>query len=86
MMSDLLSGIVLTVCITIITAIQLSLGGSSPYTTTTKQIRINIHKWNNTKNTVQRVQKPIIFSYVLLTVHLSIILVINQLNAQILVL
>jgi hypothetical protein len=34
----------------LLTAIELSLGSSSPYTSTTKQIRINIHKINNTKH------------------------------------
>jgi hypothetical protein len=34
-------------------AIELSLGGSSPYTRTdTKQIRINVYELNSTKNTV----------------------------------
>jgi len=36
------------IIIIIITAVELSLGGSSPYTSTEKQIRININKWNNT--------------------------------------
>ena len=39
----------LIIIIIIITAIEFSLGGSSPYTIQTKQIRINIHKRNNYK-------------------------------------
>jgi len=36
----------------------LLLGGSSPYTSTV-YIRINIHKRNNTKNTVQTIQNEV---------------------------
>ena len=39
------------------TAIELSLGGSSLYTSTNKQVRINIHKRNNTNNTKQSIYK-----------------------------
>jgi len=42
-----------------LTAIELSLGGSSSYTSTAKQIRINIHKRNNTKNTTQTSQNTV---------------------------
>jgi len=41
------------------TAIELSLGGSSPYTSTDKKIRINVHKRKNTKNTVQTIQNTV---------------------------
>jgi hypothetical protein len=41
--------IIIIIIIIIIVAIELSLGGSSPYTSTDKKIRINIHKRNNTK-------------------------------------
>jgi hypothetical protein len=34
----------------LLTAIEFSLGGSSPYTSTDKKIRINIHKRNNKKH------------------------------------
>jgi len=37
------------IIIIIITANELSLCGSSPYTNTDKEIRINIHKLKNTK-------------------------------------
>jgi hypothetical protein len=37
----------------------------------TKQIRINIHKLNNTKNTVQTIQNKF---YILLIVHLELYL------------
>ena len=37
----------------------MSLGGRSPYTSTEKQIRINIHKRNSTKNTVQTIQNTV---------------------------
>ena len=37
----------------------MSLGGSSPYTSTDKTIKINRHKRNNTKNTVQTVQNTV---------------------------
>jgi len=37
----------------------LSLGGSSPYTSTDKKIRINVHKRKNTKNTVQTIQNTV---------------------------
>ena len=43
----------------LLTAIELSLDGSSPYTSTDKHIRIIIHKRNNTKNTVQTVQNTV---------------------------
>ena len=36
--------IIIIIIIIIITAVELSLGGSSPYTSTEKQIRININK------------------------------------------
>jgi len=42
--------------------------------------------WNISQSKKIKREKESIFFYVLLTVHLSIILVINQLNAQILVL
>ena len=41
--------IIIIIIIIIITAIEFSLGGSSPTIVQTKQIRINIHKRNNTK-------------------------------------
>jgi len=37
----------------------LSLGGSSPYISTDKEIRINVHKRNNTKNTEQTIQNAV---------------------------
>ena len=43
----------------LLTAIELSLGSSSPYTSTDKPIRINIHKRNRTKNTVQTIQNTV---------------------------
>jgi capsular polysaccharide biosynthesis protein len=49
--NTLISIIIIIIIIIISTAIECPLGGSSPYTST-KQIRINIHKRNNTKNTV----------------------------------
>jgi len=33
----------------LLTAIELSLGGSSPNTSTDKKVRLNIHKQNNKK-------------------------------------
>ena len=41
--------LLLLLLLLLFTAIELSLGGSSPYSSTDKQIRINIHKRNNTK-------------------------------------
>jgi hypothetical protein len=41
------------------TAIEFSLGVSSPYTSTDKRIRINIHKRNNKKHTVQTIQNTV---------------------------
>jgi hypothetical protein len=52
-----LSQILLLLLILLITAIEFSLGGSSSYTLTrvqTKQIRINIHKRNYIKETIQK--------------------------------
>jgi len=42
----------------LLTATELSLGGSSPYTSTDKTNK-NIHKGNNTKNTVQTIQNTV---------------------------
>ena len=39
------------IIIIIITAIEFLLGGSSPYTSKDKKIRINMHKRNSTNNT-----------------------------------
>ena len=36
--------LVVVVVVVVVTSIELSLSGSSPYTSTDKQIRINIHK------------------------------------------
>jgi len=47
-----------TTILLLLTAIELSLGGSSLYTST-KQIGINIHKRNNTKNPVQTIQNTV---------------------------
>jgi len=41
--------LLLLLLLLLLTTTELSLGGSSPYTSTNKQIRINIHKRNNTK-------------------------------------
>jgi len=43
----------------LLTATELSLGASSPYTSTDKTNKINIHKRNNTKNTVQTIQNTV---------------------------
>jgi len=42
--------IIIIIIIIITTAVELSLGGSSPYTSTDKKIRINIHKQKNKKH------------------------------------
>jgi len=42
----------------LLTAVELSHGGSSPYTSTDKTDN-NIHKRNNTKNTVQTIQNKV---------------------------
>jgi hypothetical protein len=47
------------IIIIITTAIELSLGGSSPYTNEDKTNKINAHKRNNTKNTVQKIQNTV---------------------------
>ena len=49
----------LMVLILLLSAIELSLGGSSPYTSRDKKIRISIHKRNNTKNTVQTIKNTV---------------------------
>jgi hypothetical protein len=49
--------IIIIIIIIIITAFELSLGGSS--LVQTKQIRLNIHKRNNTKKTVQTIQNTV---------------------------
>jgi flagellar basal body-associated protein FliL len=38
------TNIIIIIIIIVVVAIELSLGGSSPYTSTDKQIRNNIHK------------------------------------------
>jgi len=40
---------IIIIIIIIITSIESSFGGSSPYASTDIEIRINIHKRNNTK-------------------------------------
>jgi hypothetical protein len=51
--------LLLLLLLLLLTAVELSLGGSSPYTSTDKQIRINIHKRNNKKITVQAIQNTV---------------------------
>jgi len=53
--TDIFTGLLLLLLL--LTAIELSLGGSSPYTSTDKT-KTNIHKQNNTK-TVQTVQSTV---------------------------
>jgi len=56
--------LLLLILLLLLTAVALSLGGSSPYTSTNKQIRINIHKRKNTKNTVQTIHNTVNLIYV----------------------
>jgi hypothetical protein len=42
--------LLLLLLLQLLTAVEVSVGGSSPYTSTDKIIRINIHKRNNTKH------------------------------------
>jgi hypothetical protein len=50
--------VLLLLLLLLLTAIELSLSGSSPYTSTDRTNK-NIHKRNNTKNTVQKIQNTI---------------------------
>jgi len=48
LLRDCADGMEIIIIIIIITVVEFSLGGSSPYTST-DETRINIHKRNNTK-------------------------------------
>ena len=55
----------------LLTAIELSLGGSSPELVQTKQIKINIHRRNNTKSTVQTIQNTLYTSKHITKTHIT---------------